>query len=105
MARIHINSRLRLSPFLTIDDTEFWGMIELPDIPDKIDDQKHRVIGHDRLDTLANDYYGDPVLKFIIAQANNIEIEPTDLRVGEEIRIPSPRFVREQYFKQHANWS
>lgn len=41
-----------------------------------------------RLDTLSNDYYGDPKLWWVIAQVNTIKNPLTDLKIGMLIRIP-----------------
>lgn len=41
-----------------------------------------------RLDTLANDYYGDPKFWWAIAQINNIKNPLTELKVGMLIKIP-----------------
>lgn len=42
----------------------------------------------DRLDTLANAYYGDPTLWWIIADANPEITYPVALTIGATIRIP-----------------
>ena len=102
--RIQVNSRLRFADWVVVDEIEFWNLLELPDIPEQPDDVLHTVTRNDRLDLLARDYYGDSVLKFIIAQANDIEVEPTQLNVGDEILIPSPRYVREEHFKRKAKF-
>jgi hypothetical protein len=43
----------------------------------------------DRLDTLANDFYKDSTLWWIIASANNIHNAVFGLRDGTILRIPS----------------
>lgn len=43
----------------------------------------------DRLDTLANTYYNDPTLWWVIAAANNIHTAPIGLREGTILRIPA----------------
>lgn len=45
-------------------------------------------ITKDRLDIIANEYYGTPRYWWIIAQANYI-IDPFDVPVGTQLRIPS----------------
>ncbi len=42
----------------------------------------------DRLDTIANQFYGDPTLWWIIASANNIHDAPITLEPGTVLRIP-----------------
>ena len=40
----------------------------------------------DRLDTLANQYYGDPMLWYLIADANNLNL--INVNPGTRLRIP-----------------
>ena len=50
--------------------------------------REHRVSGHERLDTLAQRYYADPLLFWLICDANET-IFPDDLMVpGRVLRIP-----------------
>lgn len=50
--------------------------------------RKHLVAGHERLDTLAQRYYGDPLMFWLICDANET-IFPDDLMVpGRVLRIP-----------------
>lgn len=50
--------------------------------------REHRVAGHERLDTLAQRYYGDPLLFWLICDANET-IFPDDLMIsGRLLRIP-----------------
>jgi hypothetical protein len=50
--------------------------------------REHRVAGHERLDTLAQRYYADPLLFYVICDANET-IFPDDLMVpGRVLRIP-----------------
>lgn len=59
-----------------------------PKIP-KTDSDIYAVTqGGDRLDTLANDFYGDSSLWWIIASANNIHDAPFALEDGTVLRIP-----------------
>lgn len=98
--RVTNMSPLRFADLLTVDDMEFWGVIDLPDIPQQPGDIIHEVKSTDRLDLLAYTYYGDPVAKWVIAVANGMEILPTALNAGDTIRIPSPRYVLTQLFKK-----
>lgn len=43
---------------------------------------------NNRLDQLANEYYGDPKLWWIIAQVNDINDPLIDLEIGMMLRIP-----------------
>jgi nucleoid-associated protein YgaU len=50
--------------------------------------REHRVAGHERLDTLAQRYYADPLMFWLICDANET-IFPGDLMVpGRVLRIP-----------------
>jgi hypothetical protein len=50
--------------------------------------REHRVAGHERLDMLAQRYYADPLLFWLICDANET-IFPDDLMVpGRVLRIP-----------------
>jgi nucleoid-associated protein YgaU len=49
----------------------------------------HQVTGSDRLDLLAQQYYGDPHLWWEIADANPEILDFTVLTAGQTIRIPS----------------
>lgn len=50
--------------------------------------REHRVAGHERLDTLAQRYYEDPSLFWLICDANET-IFPDDLLIpGRVLRIP-----------------
>lgn len=93
------NSRLRFGEVGILDGVEFWDLLDLPDLPEQVDDISYQVQGGDRIDRLANRFYGDSVLWWVIAAANGFEIIPTALNDGAFIRIPSPRFVLQQLFR------
>ena len=86
-------SRLRFSVYGVASDVEFWDLGDLPDIPAQPDDRVYVVSPLDRVDTLAQKFYGDPILWWVIAVANGADLVPGDLEVGASIRIPSPRFI------------
>jgi len=86
-------SRLRFAELLDVDGVVFWDTVVLPDLPVQSDDIQYRVRDTDRIDLLAQRFYGDPVLWWVIAAANEFEIIPTDFNSAEVIRIPAPRFV------------
>lgn len=92
-------SRLRFAALGIIDGVEFWDLLDLPALPEQPDDISYQTQGGDRLDRIASRFYGDPVLWWVIAAANNLEILPTDLNDGVFLRIPSPRFVIQQLFR------
>ena len=96
-------SRLRFDNLLTIDGITFWDALDLPTIVSQSDDLKHTVITSDRIDLLANQFYGYPSLWWVIAEANDIELIPTQLNVGQVLTIPSPRYVLQELFKRALN--
>lgn len=57
----------------------------------------------DRLDIIANDYYGDPTLYFILISANNLKRDSLYPPVGFQLRIPTDisNFIKK--FKQINN--
>lgn len=97
--RLTQTSALRFTDLLKVDGVEFWDVLDLPEIPVQRDDVVHRVSQVDRIDILANRYYKNPGLWWVIAVANDMEILPTHLNTGDTIRIPSPRYVRENLFE------
>jgi hypothetical protein len=90
---------LRFGRVLEGFGVEFWDLIDYPQIPPRHDDFTYTVIGNDRIDSLAFRFYEDAALWWVIAIANNKEILPTELNVGESLRIPAPSFVRQSLFK------
>lgn len=91
-------SRLRFSELLVIDGFEFWDLVDYPEVPEQRDDLQYTTIQTDRLDLLAQRYYGDPIFWWVIAVANDLDLPQADLRPNLVLRIPSPRYVREVLF-------
>lgn len=100
--RVQEGSRLRFGEVVKFDGVEFWDVLDLPEIPKQRDDLVHKVVGPDRMDLLAYRYYRDARLWWVVATANDIEEVPTSLNVGDELRIPSPRYVTQVLFKKAA---
>jgi len=98
--RVQKGSRLRFGELVTLDGVEFWDILDIPEIPAQRDDLVHRVEGPDRIDLISDWYYQDARLWWVIAVANGMEELPTELNVGDEIRIPSPRYVSQVLFKK-----
>ena len=92
-AKIKSTSRLRFARLITIDDVEHWELPEYPVIAPAASDGTYTVDRGDRIDRLANHYYQDPTLWWVIALANGMELLPNDLKPGVEIRIPSQQRV------------
>jgi hypothetical protein len=88
------SSRLLFAELLSVDDVEFWDTLVLPDAGTRQDDIQHIVANSDRIDLLAQMYYQDSALWWVIAWANNLEILPTDLKENDQIRIPSKDFIQ-----------
>lgn len=70
------------------DGREVYESKIYPKIPKSDSDIYAVTQGGDRLDTLANDFYGDSSLWWIIATANNIHDAPFALPDGTVLRIP-----------------
>ena len=91
--KITPRSRLLYSALVTVDGVEFFDLPEFPDLLVQADDLSYVVKAGDRIDLLAQQFYGDPVLWWVIALANDMELLPTDMQDGVTLRIPSPRYV------------
>ncbi len=99
---IRKRSRLQFANLVALDGFEFWDMVEPPEIVPQTDDSLYQVQSGDRIDLLANRFYGDPILWWVIAEANDLEFLPTDLIEGMQLRIPSSRYILQVLF-QGAN--
>jgi hypothetical protein len=97
---IRNKSRLLFSDLVIVDSVEFWDVLILPDAIPRQDDIQHIVSSNDRIDLIAQQYYQDPGLWWVIAWANNLDILPTDLKENAQIRIPSPGFVSSQLLRK-----
>ena len=91
---IRNTSRLAFSELLVVDDVEFWEIMDLPTYRPRTDDLTHSVVDGDRIDLLAQRYYQDPGLGWVILWANDIEIAPLELDIGLVLIVPSPQYVR-----------
>lgn len=100
--RLKARSRLQFSPLLVLDGREEWDLPERPPIVPQSDDAQYTVMQGDRIDRLAKRFYGEELLWWVLADANNMEILPIDLHEGAVIRVPSPRYIIEEYFRQVA---
>jgi len=102
MATIRTHSRLRFSRFRYIDGYTFWDLVEIPKLEAQSDDITHVVTATDRPDTISYRYYGNTVMFPIIASVNNIELIPSDMYIGQKLRIPSPRYITEEVFPKKS---
>ena len=96
--RIKRNSRLQFYALVALDGVEFWEFDPLPTVPINSADQYYQVQGGDRIDLLAQQFYGDPRFWWVIAAANDIELVPVQLNLGDKLRIPSQNFVQQRLF-------
>lgn len=99
-ARIGVTSRLQKSDLLEVDGETFWDLTPVDAIPPQPDDSAYTVIATDRIDLLANTFYGDSTLWWVIAYRNDLELFPGDLVVGDVLMIPSLNFVRNKLFAE-----
>lgn len=75
----------------TLDDgTIVWGQFEIPEIPDFDDDIVYTVTAPERPDSVAQRFYGNPALWWVIAVKNGLRLPFTQLHGGQRIVIPSP---------------
>lgn len=91
------SSRLLFGRLLQEDGKEFFDLVELPPIEAQPDDVLHEVDGTERLEQIADRYYNDPELQWVIAHANGIDLWPTGVKVSKPLRIPSARYVTQVF--------
>jgi len=70
-----------------------WNRI---DVRPSYGDVIHRISEHEigRLDTIAYNYYGDPMLWWVIADRNNMMFPVDEMVIGKELIIPSIQAIR-----------
>ena len=86
-------SRLKFARFVTIGGVDCWELPEYPEVSAAPDDILYTVARKDRIDALAQRFYGDSTLWWIIALANELRLLPTDLQENTQIRIPNGKRV------------
>tara|TARA_R110000744_G_scaffold248351_1_gene364750 strand:+ start:2700 stop:3002 length:303 start_codon:yes stop_codon:yes gene_type:complete len=75
-------------PIVKLDNKRIQGQTIYPAIMPRSTDLYIVVRDGQRMDTIANEYYGDASMWWIIAQANNIGGGTLFLQPGKQIRIP-----------------
>lgn len=91
-------SRLNFSEYLeNITIPSFWEYVDFPPIEEQQDDLSYVLTEADEIDLLANTFYGDPTLWYVIAVANSFDLPPVGMNPGQTIKIPSPRYILEVY--------
>ena len=73
----------------------YYGVFEEFKIEPQSDDIDYIIRRSDRVDLLADRFYGDHLLWWVIALKNQIDLPVVELIAGMKIVIPSPRYVRE----------
>lgn len=94
------SSRLRFARLLELDGVEHWELPEYPAIKPSKDDKRYVVDRNDRIDRLADRFYGTSDLWWILALANEMELLPNDLNTRETIIVPSQRRVFTQILRR-----
>ena len=98
-------SRLLFTTLGSVDGVEFFDLLNLPPIVPQSDDTTYEWKSSDRIDLVANRFYGNPVLWWVLALANDVEMVPTDLNEGALLRIPSPRYVQQVLLPTAARYA
>jgi nucleoid-associated protein YgaU len=100
--RIRAGSRLQFSTLRLLGGVECWDLPEYPLILPAEDDVEYMVQGNDRIDRLAELFYGDPQLWYVIALANDLRLLPTDLYPDRVLKIPSSTRVFSKILRTRA---
>jgi len=91
--KIDIGSFLIHAPYLEVvdgnDTVEFWGRSQIPEITPDVTDRLYTLRTGDRLDNLAQTFYGNDNYKWIIQWVNDIRLEVVDMIPGVELRFPT----------------
>jgi len=67
----------------------YYKTVKYPDIPVRSDDVYFLSTKGDRFDLVATDYYDDPSLYWIIAEANSFPKDSFYIPEGKEVRVPT----------------
>lgn len=91
--KVRETSRLNWTRLLETEGVEHWDLPEYPDIQEADTDVFYDVDSADRVDKLAERFYGSRDLWWIIALANNLRLLPNDMFLKQRLRIPSSKRV------------
>lgn len=92
-----VDSRFQDTPLLQLRDSDgnatndyAWGVWEVIDFPEAGTDLIHIIKDYEagRIDLLADKYYGNVNLWWVIAYINEIMDPMVDMEAGDKIRIP-----------------
>ena len=88
----------------TEQGVRYFGSVIYPDVPVDANDIYVITAEGDRYDLLAQQFYGDSSLWWIIASANNIKRDSLLVTVGVQLRIPNnPSEVRRLFNEVNKN--
>lgn len=75
----------------------FYGPFEMPDFSGSEQDEIVESVNdvNIRLDTMANRYYGDAALWWVIAARNNLDVPDAMIYKGMVLKVPSKRWVQD----------
>ena len=84
---VSAHSHLVFSSLKQYNEVVFWENPELPDINPTDFDVIHVLNIADRMDNMSSAVYGDPVLWWALALANNIRLQPLQMNPGYQFRL------------------
>lgn len=94
-------SRYKNIPIIKDDSgTRYYQNVIYPNIPLSEDDIYLIATAGDRYDKLAQVYYSDSRLWWVIASANNFDTASLIPTPGQQLRIPADRFKALELFEQ-----
>ena len=73
--------------------TDYWGLYISPEIPASDGDALHIVSARERIDSISVKYYGTPMLWWVIADRNNLDLPQAELRQGMRLIIPASSVI------------
>jgi hypothetical protein len=68
-------------------------MLEPPEIPDLDGDIEHEIVAGERLEGLAYRYYNEPLLWWVIALRNDMDLPDVEAVPGKMVTVPDPSWV------------
>jgi len=71
----------------------WYGLFQEPDLANRTGDIEYTLVDGDRLDKLAQTYYGTMALWWVIAARNNLDLPDIQIYGGVKIIIPDPAYV------------
>ncbi len=71
----------------------WFGFFKEPNLENRTGDIEYTLVDGDRLDKLAQAYYGTMALWWVIAARNNLDLPDIQIYGGKRIIIPDPAYV------------